>query len=74
VAYCERCSDEELAKQYERMKAVSMQGATEVKDHLDKKDTQAAQKVIRALGDEAITEHVQWLILRRNRPFELLIH
>jgi hypothetical protein len=74
VAYCERCSYEELAKQYERMKAVSTQGAAEVKDHLDKENTHAAQEVIKALGHEAIAEHVQWLILRRSRPFELLIH
>jgi hypothetical protein len=74
VAYCERCSHEELAKQYEHMAAVFTQGSKELESHLSAGDTRAAQDVLRALGQVAITEHSQWLILRRNRPFELLIH
>jgi hypothetical protein len=74
IAYCERRSHEELARQYERMWAVFTRGAVELHDHLDAENVEAAQRVLETLGHEAIAEHAQWLILRRNRPFELLIH
>lgn len=31
------------------------------------------QDVLSALGREAVMENAQWLILRRNRPVELLL-
>ena len=74
LAYCERCSHEELAKQYKRTTAVFAQGQKEIEDHLAAGDTGKAQEVLRSLGREAIMENAQWLILRRNRPFELVIH
>ena len=74
VAYGERRSYEELAKQYDRMAALFARGAQELDEHLKCQDIAAAQEVVRVLGREAITEHAQWLILRRSRPFELLIH
>ena len=73
VAYCERRSHEELAKQYERMATIFMQGETELGTALNKEDIEGAQKVLLELGQEAILENAQWLVLRRNRPFELLI-
>jgi hypothetical protein len=74
IAYCERRSHEELARQYERMWVVFTRGAAEFRDHLEAGDVESAQSVLETLGHEAIAEHAQWLILRRNRPFELLIH
>jgi hypothetical protein len=56
------------------MWVVFTRGAAEFRDHLEAGDVESAQRVLETLGHEAITEHAQWLILRRNRPFELLIH
>jgi len=74
IAYCEQRSHEELARQYERMWVIFRRGAAEFRGHLAAGDVESAQRVLETLGHEAITEHAQWLILRRNRPFELLIH
>lgn len=73
LVYSERQSHEDLAKQYERMTEIFKHGASELKAYLhdDPKNIMAAQRTIIALGHEAISEHSQWLILRRNRPFEV---
>lgn len=73
IAYCERRSHEELSKQYERMRSVFSRGLKEIEGHIQTEDVGATQEVLRALGHEAIMENAQWLILRRNRPFELVI-
>jgi hypothetical protein len=73
VAFCERRSHEELANQYERMRVVFESGQKELDRRLAKNDIQGAQAVLQALGNEAIAEHAQWLILRRARPLELHI-
>ncbi len=74
IAYCERRSHEELARQYERMWVVFRRGSDQLGEHLQASDVESAQRVLKILGHEAAAEHAQWLILRRNRPFELLIH
>jgi hypothetical protein len=33
-----------------------------------------AHETIKALGEEAINEQVQWLMLRRSRPIDVTIH
>ncbi len=73
LVYNERESNEDLAKQYERMAEVFHRASTELKDALTATppDIATAQGAIHALGNEAISEHSQWLILRRNRPFEV---
>lgn len=71
VAFAERRSHEELSKQYERMRIVFEDGLIELDRQLTRPDLDGAQAVIRRLGHEAITEHAQWLILRRARPLEL---
>jgi hypothetical protein len=75
LLYSERQSHEDLAKQYERMHEVFTKGAEDLKTYLHGDpasiDIPSAQAAIIALGDEAISEHSQWLILRRNRPFEV---
>jgi hypothetical protein len=73
VAYCERRSHEELAKQYERMTKIFTQGEREIGEHLEARELRMGQDVLKALGREAIMENAQWLILRRSRPFELVI-
>lgn len=76
-AYSERRSHEELARQYERMEVVFGHALHELERHLDSThqplDIAGAQRVIEALGREALLEHSQWLILRRARPLELHI-
>jgi hypothetical protein len=73
IAYCERSSYDELAKQYERMAKIFTQGEKEIARHLGNDELTKVQDVLADLGREAIMENAQWLILRRNRPFELLI-
>jgi hypothetical protein len=73
LVICEKCFYEELAKQYERLDVVFADGARELLLARAAGDIARAQDTIRALGCEAITEHAQWLILRRARPFELHI-
>ncbi len=73
LLYSERQSHEDLAKQYERMTETFRSGVGELKValHNQPENIKAAQETISALGYEAISEHSQWLILRRNRPFEV---
>jgi hypothetical protein len=69
IAYCERQSHEELARQYERMKKTFELGEQEINDWLSKDKIQEAQNVLRVVGEEALTENTRWLILRRSRPW-----
>jgi hypothetical protein len=71
IAYCERRSYEDLAKQYERMLIVFRYGDRELGERLDASDVTGARRVFEALGREAIVEHSQWLLLRRSRPIEV---
>jgi hypothetical protein len=80
IAFCERRAFEDLAKQYERMRIVFVDGDRELKPKIEKEDStitvddiEAMQRVFEALGREAIVEHSQWLVLRRARPLELHI-
>ena len=73
LAICERRSHEQLAKQYERMRVVFTDGLKELRLPSVSTDPSRQQDTLRALGQEAIVEHAQWLILRRSRPFELHI-
>ena len=79
IAYGERQSYEELAKQYDRMAVVFTDGLIQLESTLSPRDGgmpnfSRAQALLEHLGNEAIEEHAQWLILRRARPFEMLIH
>jgi hypothetical protein len=73
IAYCERRAHEDLSKQYERMRIVFSDGDRELAARLASGDIAGAQRVIEKLGQEAIVEHSQWLVLRRARPLELHI-
>jgi hypothetical protein len=70
IAYRERRAHEELSNQYERMRLVFVNGDHELALRLENQDIAGCQRVIEALGREAIMEHTQWLILRRSRPLE----
>ncbi|MBX9791432.1 MAG: hypothetical protein K2Y37_21125 [Pirellulales bacterium] len=71
VAYGKQRSYEELSNQYERLRVVFQNGLAELDSHLQGRDIPSAQRAVMALGEEALTENGQWLILRRARPLEL---
>ncbi len=73
IAYREHRAHEELSKRYERMQIVFTDGDRELESRLGQQDIAGAQRVIEALGHEALLEHSQWLLLRRARPLELHI-
>ena len=78
VAYRERQAYEELANQYDRMAAVFAADLKGIDTALAMKTSNQAQiaeiqEILKHLGQEAMTEHAQWLILRRSRLFELMV-
>jgi hypothetical protein len=74
IAYGERRTFEELARQYNHMYVLFVQSIEALQTYLDRGDVAAAQHVLIATGCEALTEHANWLILRRARKFELPVH
>ena len=70
VGYCERRAYEALARQYDSMDLVFHRGMDELNVT---RTEEAAREVIEQLGQEALVEHVHWLIIRRTHPFELII-
>ena len=71
VAYGKQRSYEELSNQYERLRVVFQNGLSELDSHLQGRDIPSAQRAVMALGQEALTENGQWLVLRRARPPEV---
>ena len=73
IAYCERRGYDALARQYGNMHTVFERGERELAAFVDAHKWAEARQVIEALGNEALVEHVQWLVLHRVHPFELII-
>ena len=76
LAYGERQSHEELARQYDRMYAVFKRADEKLEQILpsDPKYFEHVATVLRLIGREAILEHAQWVVLRRSRAFEVPFH
>jgi len=74
IAYGERRAFEELARQYNRMSVLFAHSIEALQLCLDRGEVASAQRVLMAMGCEALTENASWLILRRARPFELPMH
>jgi hypothetical protein len=74
IAYGERRAFEELARQYNRMSVLFAHSIEALQLCLDRGEVASAQRVLLAMGCEALTENASWLILRRARPFELPMH
>jgi hypothetical protein len=80
IGYSERRAHEALARQYESMDVVFDRKRHELESVLatapgtmtDDAKT-SARTIIEQLGQEALVEHVHWLINHRVRPFELVI-
>ena len=74
IAYGERRGYDALARQYGNMHTVFERGERELDVLLKAQKWDDAREVIRALGDEGgFVEHVQWLVLHRVHPFEMII-
>ena len=66
-AYAYKKADKELIKQYRFMQRIfgaarrRLASATSVKDK---------QRILRALGEAALTEHAEWTLMHRERPLQ----
>ncbi len=58
-------------KQYERMSAIFTTAANEIDQCLRAGDFDGARHRLRALGKEALIENADWLLLHRERLFEM---
>ena len=61
----------EQAQQYSRMQKVFARGAALLEDHLKHGELEQAQKIIQDLGEEALIENGEWLLLHRSQPVEV---
>jgi hypothetical protein len=74
LAYAERRLLEELARQYARMHDIFSTANQRLEKILADKQISRAQALLVELGRESLTENASWLMLRRARPLEMLIH
>jgi hypothetical protein len=66
-AYAFRTADKELVKQYRFMHRIF----SNARRRLDSATTDAERRgVLRALGDAALDEHTEWILMHRERPPE----
>jgi hypothetical protein len=66
-AYSFRKADRELIRQYRFMERV-FANARKALDMTDDADEQ--REILRALGEAALAEHVEWAVMHRQRPLE----
>ena len=66
-AYSHKKADKELIKQY-RFMAEVFGNARKLVD--DNPDPQLRRRILRALGEAALEEHAEWLLVHRDRPLE----
>jgi len=67
AAYSHKLADKELIKQYRFMSRVFAGAAQRLAaDHAPL----AQRKVLEALGDAALEEHAEWILMHRERPLE----
>jgi hypothetical protein len=66
-AYAKQKADKELIKQYRFMQRIFRNA----RRHLDVAATDAEKReILRALGDAALDEHAEWILMHRERPLE----
>lgn len=66
-AYSHKKADKELIKQY-RFMAQVFGNARRLLDDSD--DPEMQRRVLKAVGDAALEEHAEWLLMHRERPLE----
>ncbi len=66
-SYADKMAYAEQAKQYQRMGNLFRQAYQRLKDSLEQGKDQEAERVIRELGEEALRENGDWVMLHRTR-------
>ncbi len=61
----------EQAQQYNRMQKIFARGENVLRKHLGAGELDQAQQVIQDLGEEALIENGEWLLLHRSQPVEV---
>ena len=61
----------EHAKQYQRMASLFARGSELLQKFLDGRDYETARVCVKKVGNEALTENGDWVLLRRERPLEV---
>jgi len=59
------------AKQYKRMDILFEKANTQLGDHIEQKNYSEAQKLIKSVGEEALAENGDWVLLHRERPLDV---
>jgi hypothetical protein len=70
-AYSEKMGFSEQAVQYQRMRDLFMRAERSLKSGLGRGDVDAVQDVLVELGEEALQENADWVLLRRSRGIEI---
>ena len=66
-AYAHKKAETELIKQYRFMERIF----ANAKYHIDRADSDRDKAaILRALGDAALEEHAEWILMHRDRPLE----
>jgi hypothetical protein len=69
AGYAEKMAYSEEVKQYERMRGVFELAARQLSASLQQ--PAEVRRVLRALGQEALAEHGEWVLLQRGRPVDV---
>jgi hypothetical protein len=73
AAYAEKLAFSQQAKQYKQMKALFSLAVDECGRCLDRGEIDPVRTLIRRVGQEALRENGDWVLLHRERPMELRI-
>jgi hypothetical protein len=73
AAYAEKLAFSQQAKQYKQMHALFSLATRQCEECLDRGETGPVRTLIRRLGQEALRENGDWVLLHRERPMELRI-
>lgn len=73
AAYAEKLAFSQQAKQYKQMKTLFSLAVTECQECLDRGEVEPVRALIRRVGQEALRENGDWVLLHRERPMELRI-
>lgn len=71
--YSDKMTYVEQVKQYQRMSHLFWLASKRLKDYLEQGKAQDAERVIRELGEEALAENGDWVMLHRARPINVPI-
>jgi hypothetical protein len=73
AAYAEKLALGQQAKQYKQMHALFSLAVKDCEECLGRGETAPVRTLIRRLGQEALRENGDWVLLHRERPMELRI-